>query len=198
MGGINIQSKEFLKSAETSSTVFVVDKKRSWGNNLDFEFIKKIIEKYLEGKAIYTLGNSMGGFLAILATKYFSVKTCIAFVPQFSVNQEIIPNEKRFRQFTQNIKVWNYRSLEKCFNQKTRYYLFFGADNGIEDEQRLMFPSGKNIIKITFLSRSFIHNVAQRLKEDGNLYTFIGNCMKQKDLTATLAVVTPKYEVVLD
>ena len=63
IGGVDIQSFEFLKSSQNSTTIFVVDRKRSWGNSINFDDFLDAIAKYIEGKIVNTVGNSMGGVL---------------------------------------------------------------------------------------------------------------------------------------
>ena len=179
IGGVDIQSFEFLRSSQNSTTIFVVDRQRSWGNNINFEDFLNAIAKYIEGKIVNTVGNSMGGFLAILITKYITITACIAFVPQFSVSKKIIPNENRFDSYVNNITNWKHESLLNSFNDTTAYYIFFGLDNSIEDEQRKLFPIKKNIVMFLFADNGWAHNVAQKLKEYEVLYPTIQNCFEQ-------------------
>jgi hypothetical protein len=179
IGGINIQSFEFSKSSQNSTTIFIVDRKRSWGNNIDFAQIVESTKEFTRGKTVNAIGNSMGGFLAVLLTKFTNVASCVAFVPQYSVSRNVIPSENRFTDFTNNIKKWNYESLNNCFNQKTKYYIFFGADNSIEDEHRNLFPNQNNISVFTFLDMSWSHAVAQYLKDANCLYPTLQSCFNQ-------------------
>lgn len=124
IGGVDVQSFEFLRSSQNSTTIFIVDRKRSWGNNIDFDEFKVAIDKYIDGKTINAIGNSMGGFLAILVTRFISIRSCVAFVPQYSVNKQILPHENRFDEYTNSISCWKHESLLDSFNSSTAYYIF--------------------------------------------------------------------------
>ena len=178
IGGIDIQSFEFLSCSKNSTTIFIVDRKRSWGNQINFDGFINSITKYIEGKTINTIGNSMGGFLAILVTRFIPVSSCVAFVPQYSVSKRIVPNENRFDKYVDKILEWRYESLFGFFNKKTSYYIFFGSDNAIEDEHRKLFPVQKNIHLFLFTENMWAHRVAKKLKEYQILYPTIKSCFE--------------------
>lgn len=182
IGGIELQTLEFRNATKNATAIFIIDKNRSWGNNIDFELIYKVTSKYTQDKILNTLGNSMGGFLSILATKYLPVQTCIAFVPQYSVNKNVVPFEYRWKKYVSKIKKWKYESLEGFFNRKSLYYIFFGADGGIEDQQRNLFPKQENVHLIIFNNPDFAHKVAGSLKALGELYPVIEACFEQRDV----------------
>ena len=96
-GGIDVQSPEFYKCSDRATSIFIIDKKRSWGNKIDFNFAIDTIKPFIEGKVVNSIGNSMGGFLSILVTRFIDVSAVIAFSPQYSVCKSIIPSENRGR-----------------------------------------------------------------------------------------------------
>jgi len=177
IGGIDIQSEEFIKSSMMSTSLFIVDKHRSWGNNIDFSELKKILDPYIKDKIVNSIGNSMGGFLAILASKFFDIKCTVAIVPQFSVSKKIIPSESRWDNYVDKIKEWKYESLVDSFNDDTQYYILAGT-GGRDDNHLKLIPNKKNIHKIYFKNVRFIHDVANILKHDGLLYPVIQDCFK--------------------
>lgn len=170
IANIEIQKEEFAKSTKNSTSIFIIDKNRSWGN-FDWNFVKSIIDKYLINKNVYSLGNSMGGFSAILASQYFDIKKVIAFVPQWSVNKSIAPFENRWNQYTENITIWNHLSLEGCFNDKSVYHIIFG-NQGEDLNHARLFPNKNNLILHFFEGN---HYVVQSLKDCGYLYSIIDN-----------------------
>ena len=123
LGGIDVQSEEFINASTQATTIFIIDKERSFGNNLDFDLIANVIYPYIQGEKLYSLGNSMGGFLAILATKFFDIDVAIAFAPQYSVSKKVFPHEKRWDVYVNNIKFFKFESLDGAFNDKTEYYI---------------------------------------------------------------------------
>jgi len=180
LGGIDVQREEFLKASSGSTTIFVVDKFRSWGNNLDFSMLASMIDSYGSTKKVNAVGNSMGGFLAIVASKYIRMHNVVAFVPQYSVNKSIIPTENRWDVYVDAIREWFHLSLGGYFIDHTNYYIIAGY--GGDDEKHLnLMPNKGNINKIYFRNNRFIHNVAATLKEDGILYDVIHDCFRGID-----------------
>ena len=57
----------------------------------------------------------MGELLAILASKYIKISVVVAFIPQFSVSKQLVPNVDRREQYTKIIFEFKYESLENCF-----------------------------------------------------------------------------------
>jgi hypothetical protein len=179
IGGIDIQSEEFVKSSNYSTSIFIVDKKRSWGNNIDFVRLKQVISHYVTERTIHSIGNSMGGFLAVLATKFFNIKTVVAFAPQYTVSKKILPTKSRFDLYVNEINCWVFESLADCFNHTTNYYILAGV-GGADDKHLELIPNQRNIHKVYFQDPGFIHNTAQRLKQEGLLYEIIRDCFASR------------------
>jgi hypothetical protein len=175
IANIEIQKEEFAKSTKNSTSIFIVDKTRSWGN-FDWDKLINVLYPYLKNKKIYSLGNSMGGFCAILASKYFNIFKVIAFVPQWSVNKLIVPFENRWNHYTDNIKNWQHLSLEGCFNDISEYHIIFG-NQGEDVKHSKMFPK-KNNIKMYFFDGD--HYIVKLLKDNGSLYSIINDIVKEE------------------
>ena len=77
MGAIDIQREEFYNQHKLGMVIWITDKKRSWGNNLNIKKISSAVKKFSENRKIYIIGNSMGGFLAILFSKFLEVLSTI-------------------------------------------------------------------------------------------------------------------------
>lgn len=171
-GGIDVQSEEFFKSSNHATSVYIIDKQRSWGNNIDFGELRSVVNSIGKGKTINAIGNSMGGFLAILATKFIDIKSALAFVPQYSVHKDVFPKETRWDKYVNCIENWTHKDLSAAFNDTTNYYIFAGV-GGMDDPHLESFPNGANIHKIYFRNRAFLHSVSERLKEEKILYDVI-------------------------
>lgn len=195
IGGIDIQSPEFIKSSNNSTSVFIIDKTRSWGNCLDFDQLGTIIRPFVDGKIVNAIGNSMGAFLAILASRFFCMDSVVAFVPQYSVSKKIIPEEIRYDRYVNNIKSFKFESLAGAFNERASYYILSGY-SGFDRKQLDLFPILPNINKIYFKNPKMSHNVAQRLKNDGVLYDVIESCFMKMSPSDILknSLANPAYE----
>ena len=194
IGGLNIQSEEFRKASSFSTAVFVVDKTRSWGNNVDFPRLAEIVSSY-GSKNINAIGNSMGGFLAVLVSRFIDVSTVVAICPQYSVSREVVPKEHRWSDHVNNIQVWKYKSLDGCFCERTKYYVLAGV-GGHDDKQLKWIPDRSNINKIYFKDKRFNHRVSLALKEDGILYGVVADCLAGKRPSEIIAekFSRPGYE----
>ena len=180
MGGIDVQEEEFSRTLDAivGTTIFVTDKTRSWGNAFDFSAVQQQIAGMIEGKSLHAIGNSMGGYLAVLSSHFFDIETCIAFSPQYSIDPEIVPKEKRWRKYREHIKQIRYPSLGAYINQTTRYHLFFG-DDARETYHANLFPDLPNISKTVFADTN--HTLVRHLKDNKTLYPLIKNCfIKEK------------------
>jgi hypothetical protein len=179
-GGVDVQSEEFIRSSERATSLFIVDKQRSWGNDIDFIKIADLVSSFGDDKIINSIGNSMGGFLAILATKFVPITNCVAIVPQFSVHKSVFPSENRWDNYVNNIRNWRYIDLSDAFNDTTNYYVLAGR-GGADDCHIERIPSKPNVRKILFKGHRFEHEVARALKADGKLYDVINDCFSGVD-----------------
>lgn len=125
-----------------ATKIFIMDKKISWGNAIDWELVKKKISILLENKTnISTLGVSMGAFLAIYMSTLFDVKRVLAFKPQYSVDNKIFFDPRI--SINPNIPI-TMPSLDGCFNETTEYFVFESTNE--EDMQHFKYiPIQDNI-----------------------------------------------------
>ncbi|MFN3890549.1 MAG: hypothetical protein ACK4MV_09135 [Beijerinckiaceae bacterium] len=179
IGGVDVQSPEFYNASQSATAVYVIDRQRSWGNNLNFAQLGELLEPYARDKVICSLGNSMGGFLAILATRFFPISSAVAIVPQYSVSRDVIPGETRWRKYVDAVRDWRFPSLAGSFNNTTQYYIV-AAKGGSDDAHLALMPDKKNVQKIYFEREDCVHNVAEVLKSDGLLYPLISDCFAGK------------------
>lgn len=165
LGGIDVQKEEFYSQHKFGMIIWITDKNRSWGNSLNVKKISEELIKLSKNKNIYIIGNSMGGFLAILFSKFLNAKNVIAFNPQFSVCPEIVPNEKRWMHYRKFINKYRFKDLSSKFSKNINYAILFG-DNSEDDIHfkkflEFTFESKIELIRLKNLN----HNVASYLKE---------------------------------
>jgi hypothetical protein len=190
-------SEEFYSISSLCSAIFIIDKNRSWGNDLNFSELGDVLKPYINNKKIYTLGNSMGGFLAILATQFFNISTAIAFAPQFSIHKSIVEEEDRFDKYSNKISEWKYLSLDGSFNNQTKYYIFAGAGR-LENIHLKLLPTAPNIVTIVFLNPTFDHKVAQQLKNKKILTEVIYDCFSNISTSELITRWFPEDDFIID
>ncbi len=174
MGGLEIQKTEFFGAGRGfDNVIFISDLVRSWGNSLDFDEILAALRPFVEGRKLFAIGNSMGGFLGVVMSNLLKIDTVVAFVPQFSVSGRVFWTEHRWRNHRVHIKEYKIPSLADQFNATTQYYLF--SSNSWPDRKHWKrFPAGPNIDNIVL--KDGAHNLAAGLKESGKLSGLIEAC----------------------
>jgi len=130
---------EFVRYANANPQhhfLFVADRNRSWLNDEALaQTLCAEVRGYVAAQGlarIVTLGNSMGGFMALALAPLLGAGAAIAFSPQFSVDPEVVPDEHRWQQFRSRIKAFRFRDLSASLAAAGRCYLFHGDT---DDEQ---------------------------------------------------------------
>lgn len=133
----------------------------------------------------------MGGFLAILSARRLGAAQAIAFVPQRSIDPEIVPNERRWTNYTKNIQLVKYKDLSDAFDTPTKFSVFFGKDE--QDATHLQFfPTQKENLDL-FVLEDCSHDAASFLKKHGQLYPVIEACRNDGDLNSLLQKAEIRY-----
>jgi len=168
MGNVPVQREEFVGASLEgggSTALYFFDKLRSWFNG------EGIVERFSEvaGREIETggygrtiaVGNSMGGFGAVLMSSVVPLDVAIAISPQYSVDRRILPHERRWRSHIDAIETFRFPDLGPHFNATTRYYVLHGHKG--EDWRHIRrFPAAPNMRHMVF--RGSGHNIAAHLK----------------------------------
>jgi len=161
--------------------LFIGDEDRTWMTAPGMaENIVALIEDYVKTHGItevVTLGNSMGGFMALRIAELTRVDTAIAFAPQFSVDTKVMPEENRWRLYLDKITDWPIRDIGALQAPDTQYFVFHG-DAREEAQHWLRFPQGKNIHHFIVAGES--HGVAGLLRNRSALGRVINTAANQK------------------
>lgn len=156
--------------------VFVIDKGRKWYNDGISDLIVGTVNSLLSQMrgvdSVVTLGNSMGGFGAVVFAKRLqNCSGAIAFCPQSSVHPEIVSFERRWAGWQDKISSWTYPDAVTEISPHIRYHLFFGQDDANDCRHAERFSGIPNVF-INFVP-SCGHNVARELKDTGSLSSII-------------------------
>jgi pimeloyl-ACP methyl ester carboxylesterase len=181
LGGIQVQ--EFRKSLAglDHDLWFVIDKRRHWYNEAH-QTITDILDRELrrrEIRSVTTLGNSMGGFGAVLfAGRLHNCRHAIAFSPQSAVDPAITPWETRWRRLTASVERWQGLDAAKAMTPRVGYALFFGADDGTDLRHARRFANAAPESTRIYTIANTGHDLVEFLKQAGVLAPLI------KELTA--------------
>jgi hypothetical protein len=176
LGGIQIE--EFRKSLSGTSRhiYFVKDKTRHWYNS-SFHKICDLLNEELSCRGIdyaITLGNSMGGFGAIIfAGQLRGCRCAIAFSAQSTVDPTIVPWEQRYRRYTNTVSHWAGLDAKNLLRPDVNYVLFFGDGDplDIRHAKRIAAAESPNLTIYVFPSAG--HDLADYLKREGVLHHLI-------------------------
>jgi hypothetical protein len=186
MGGIDVQRPEFYGTGRAfDRVIFITDKTRSWGNRLDFGQIAEVVSELAGSARLVTIGNSMGGFLAIIATRYMPVTTSVAFAPQYSVNPRFAPWEKRWGEYLNDLSPHTITHAADYITDRTTYFVFSGGE-GVDRQHAMGFPVRPNLHHYLFPDVG--HGVAGTLKGRGELSGLLHACFSgTPDIRTSLA-----------
>jgi hypothetical protein len=148
--GSKARPSGFFKSLNIDSIIWVDEKAPfSWGNSIDIEELCKTLLPLTKNKELLFFGNSMGGFLAILLSKYLKPIKVITMNPQYSVHPDIIL-EKRWPEFINVITQFKHKDLTNSFIPDTDYAIMFGVDDQDELHFRL-FNTHRNLPNVQII-----------------------------------------------
>ncbi len=188
LGGIQVE--EFRRSLDGSDfdIYFVIDKQRQWYNAI-YSLAADVLNTSLQSRSIaasFTLGNSMGGFGAVLfAGALHRCRRAVAFCPQSSVHRGCAPFEDRWQEWTGAIAEWRVPDAVPHMRAEVEYALFFGASEprDLAHAQRFAAASGRKLVCVVEQSA---HGVAGHLKRHGQLVPLLrtllgaGGCTRER------------------
>lgn len=174
-----VPSPEFLGSASASGrpALFLADESRSWANAPGMiPLLEAAIARVRQAQRIsqiLLIGQSMGGFAALIAASRIKVDAVMAISPQFTVDPSIIADD-RWAIWTDRISLHNHRHAPLAAD--CRITLMHGLRD--DQAQALAFPEAGHIDHILFpeLGHS---DLAPHLKSRGCLPGLIEAALAQ-------------------
>jgi pimeloyl-ACP methyl ester carboxylesterase len=146
--------------------LMIAEKRRSWMNDPAFtrrivQEAERIIARFAITEVV-TLGNSMGGFMALVLPQLMRVDRAIAFSPQFSMHPEHVPEETRWQHWRRNFPGYQFETIGTPDPAACDYYILHGAAPEEEIHWR-RFP--KDPALHHFILRGCGHNLVAGLKQ---------------------------------
>lgn len=185
-----MQRPEFYRAGDIfDNMLFIDDRDRSWGNNIDFEAMFASLAPFLAGRSVCCLGNSMGGFNAILATNFLPIDVCLSVVPRYTVRPEFALPDGEVRDYLDVIREWRFPTLEGQFNDQTDYRVISGSSS-TESCHTELFPVLPNLHH--YVLRPSNHGLVVGLKKAGVLPDVIASAWDGSMTAARLATLTGK------
>jgi len=155
------------------SVIFVVDKQRRWYVDGFYEELISIINQVLvlcETKHTVTLGNSMGGFAAIIfASRLDGCSLSISFAPQTSIHPDVVPFETRWPRYQRRIVAWDIKDALTVLDDTVSYCILYGDRVPLDDKHAERFRAVKRSNMDLRIIKNCGHNVAGFLKQRNSL-----------------------------
>lgn len=186
---------EFVRVTEGMGDRFwVIDKERTWGCHIDWEWVSNFLSPHFEGKRVVTLGNCMGATNAIKFAYHADVHLCIGFTPHWSVDPNEVTHEfdPRTKHLREKALSTGWKSLEGMFRPMTTYINVWTPDE-VDVPHMIKFPKQPNN-KPIFIVKSN-HSVARMLRNAGVLTDFLDACIRTEDPSPVLDEAGILYEL---
>lgn len=163
------QPEEYIATASADGrgrALFVMDKTRSWMNtpSLAERIVAAVEAEARPGDQVCAIGNSMGGFMALLLGALTRVDDVLALTPQYSVDPSVNPAETRWRNHVDRIATYRFPTLEGRLTTATRYTVLHGGHRR-ERPQLIGFPRHETLTH--FVRPGLAHGVGRMLKSAG-------------------------------
>lgn len=167
--GSPLQPEEFIMTATDGGrhpALYVMDKRRSWMNAPGL--LERIVETIeaeaarVGAKEVSAIGNSMGGFMAMLTAYFTPIANVLAFSPQYAVDPTVNPDEWRWTEHTNKIEAYLHPTLEGRLTDRTRYTVLHGGHKR-EAPQLAGFPRHPAITH--FIHPRIAHGAARFVKK---------------------------------
>lgn len=163
-----------LSRLDENHVLFVSDKSRSWMNGAGLaDRIVTAIEAVVRDhgiKRVITLGNSMGGTMALLLPRLTKVDAAIAIVPQYSAHPDHVPEETRWRFFRKQITAWPFPAVDRLPDAPCETTILHGGDT-LECHHLDRFPTANLTHHFVFPDHD--HHLARELHRQGKLQRII-------------------------
>lgn len=171
-----------------NSVLFVIDRNRSWYNREGLadritEVVVDTARQHGLGD-ILTLGNSMGGYGAVLFANRVGANKAISFAPQFTMNDDVL-RDSRWQTYKQQMTGFTVNSLAECMDSPAQFIVLHGG-RGQDRKHYLRFPTGPNISHFIVPRRT--HAVATHLRTAGSLAPLIDALMEGDFKTSDLLI----------
>jgi hypothetical protein len=166
-----IDKEDFVNTNRTSrlkrDAYYINDLARSWYNEIRQEVID-VLQPRIRGRRVVTLGNSLGGFGALMFSGLF--ETCdvaLAFVPQYSIKPKLVPFEDRWDEFKTNINAFEH---DTCFLPGIDYthcckYVFCGEVDARDLAHAKLIAKSAKANTHVFLIVGCGHDLSFKLRE---------------------------------
>lgn len=175
---------EFIGSASDGGrnhVLLVSERRRTWMNDTALsQAIVTEVEKIVAQEDIQdvvSIGNSMGGFMALVLPQLTRVTCAIAFSPQYSMHPDHVPEESRWQYWRNRFPGFTHETIGPLDTDACDYYIFHG-DAAVEEVHWGRFPVNPALNH--FILKGVNHNLVKSLKQQRMLGRLIRLAIHRK------------------
>jgi hypothetical protein len=190
-----IQKEEFIGIGSQDGqnhVVFVSARRRSWFSLPDMQDrILEVIGGYAQSndlRKLVTIGNSMGGFGALLFAERLQASSAIAFVPQFTMHPEVL-KESRWGKYRSQMQPAGLARLDEHLSGEVPAFAIFGGTETKDMRHMEALATCPNVQVWNITGAG--HDVASVLKAEKVLEGAV-SAMVDLDLTRLSALLSPR------
>lgn len=174
-----VPEPEFHDSASDGGqnhVLFIADASRSWMNAPGMA--ERIVDTVRDlaarigAESILSLGNSMGGFMALRLGAIMRPDFILSFVPQFSADPAVVPDEDRWMRFRSQITDWSAHPQAPDLRDRGIKVMILHGNRPDEARHWRRFPPPGGSV-FHFIYPRAGHGVAQILKARGLLQPLV-------------------------
>lgn len=177
-GWQGIDFVRFTRAHPQHHVLFFEDSNRSWLNAPSvLEQIEATVAQYCTDHGIddiVTLGNSMGGFMALALADRLGAIRSVAFSPQYSIHPDIVPKERRWKTLRARIKDWRIRDLSTAFTGAAEHFVICGAAP-FERQHWDLLPSLPQLNLFVFPKHG--HTIVRHLRDKAALHPLLDHAI---------------------
>jgi pimeloyl-ACP methyl ester carboxylesterase len=146
--------------------LFISDASRSWMNADGLamaivEAVQQFVDQ-IHPARIIAFGNSMGGSMALIFASLFKLDAVLAIVPQYSVKDDIVPEENRWKHFRRNITDWPFPAVPPLVGNPAQIIILHGGEkHEMPHARRFRVPDGID----HYVVPQYDHSLAASLKK---------------------------------
>ena len=204
-GAVGLYPFEFFKITKgfDIDKIFIRDLEQSWyhkgmkgiSNSIEdsAKYIKSVIKEN-NYKKVVCLGNSMGGYAAIVIGHLIKADIVLSFSPQTFLDEK---NRKKYKDnrwqeqiatLPKNIdeKYLDLSKLQLEANNKTKLNIYYSLSERIDVEHVNKIKKFKNVNLFSYEDGG--HQLVQQLRKSGDLYTILRNSLTDFSLDRVVSI----------
>ena len=190
---------EFIGTASDGGKNHVLlasDRSRSWMN--DATLAERLVEEietitHQHGiEEVVALGNSMGGFMALVLPDLTKVDRVVATSPQYSMHPDVVPEDTRWGYWRQRMPAFRHERIAALDTRKRDYFILHGSTLN-EKSHWARFPYSPKLHHYILMGKG--HSVVIAMKGAGLMRGVLHNAIEGRPEEA-IRVLSERFKPV--